>query len=39
VPKKRRYRADLFRTVANEDNSIGGLRKKIMVLDAMYGAS
>jgi hypothetical protein len=35
---KRRYRADLLRTLANEDNMIV-IMERTTVLDAIYGAS
>jgi hypothetical protein len=36
---KRHYQADLLRTLADEDDSIIGLWKRMMVLDAIYGIS
>jgi hypothetical protein len=36
---KQCYRADLLRTLADEDNNIIGLWKKMTVLDAVYGVS
>jgi hypothetical protein len=35
----RHYRADLLRTLADEDDNMTGLWRKMMVLDATYSVS